>query len=411
MVGSARGSLVARAFAEHWTTLVARVARRYGDLALAEDSAAEAFALAAESWHRDPPADAGSWLWVVTQRRAVDRIRREARFAQKLPLLAEPELSTVAPGCDVETDHLALLFGCCHPSLPRSAQVALTLRAVNGLSTDQIAAVLNERPGTVTRRLSRAREKLRANAVPFEIPEPAAWSHRLDVVLEAVLLTFTAGQTNRDGPALIRGDLCDEARWLITLIERLAPDDAEVLGLAALTDFTDARRPGRTDGDGNAVLMAEQDRSLWDAALIASGRDRLTAALQQRRLGTFQIQAALSACHTLSPSWEATDWAEIVRWYDALLVLDDRPVTRLNRAAALTSAGSADLALAALRRIEHELQHSPHYWVAVADACARLGDVDSAKAALDRATREGLHADESAAVHRRIEALLDAAHP
>ncbi len=408
--GSARASTVAAAFADHWPTLVARLARRYGDLALAEDCAAEAFAAAVPSWRLAPPDNPGGWLWTAAQRRAIDRLRQHGRWVDRAPLLAAHEVAVdsrgEAPDVAAETDQLALLFGCCHPSLSTEAQVALTLRAVNGLSTEQIAKVFLTRTDTMTRRLTRAKTKLAANAVPFEIPEPEHWSERLAPVLDVIYLTFTSGHTSHDhGSALIRGDACDEARWLASLVARMAPTDPEVLGLSALMDFTDARRAARVDTRGRVVLMADQDRALWDRELMTQGRERLRQALRQRRLGSFQIEAALSACHAMAPTWEDTDWGQILRWYDALVALHPSGINRLNRAVAQSMAGEPAQALVVLESLIPELAEYHYLWVARADAFERLGRIDDAIADLHRALDLHPHPIEAEELRRRIEGL------
>ncbi len=415
---SPRNSVVAAAFAEHWPVIVARLARRYGDLALAEDCTADAFAAAVHAWRVERPANPGGWLWTAAQRRAIDRLRRRGTEAAHAAEVGAHQ--TASQEADVDqagleppgTEELALLFGCCHPSLSPPAQVALTLRAVNGLSTRQIAQVFLVSVDTMTRRLTRARTKLAANAVPFEIPDPEHWSQRLDPVLAAIYLTFTAGHAATDHQApLLRGDVCDEARWLVAQVARVAPADPEVLGLSALMDLTDARRPARLDADGNAVLMAEQDRSRWDRALLASGRDTLRRALSQRRLGPYQVQAALSACHVLAPTWEDTDFSEIVRWYDVLLTFDPGPINRLNRAVAVCTGGDARRALADFDALAPELAGYHYLWVARADAHERLGDEASAVADLNRALALDPHPAEAAQLRRRMTTLSCAVTP
>lgn len=412
---SPRSSAVASAFAEHWPVIVARLARRYGNLALAEDCTADAFAAAVAAWRVERPTNPGGWLWTTAQRRAIDRLRRgntEAAYAPQLAARTGDRGSSVEPDpthSDTEqpgTDELALLFGCCHPSLSPQAQVALTLRAVNGLSTRQIARVFLVSVDTMTRRLTRARTTLTANAVPFEIPDPEHWAPRLDPVLAAIYLTFTSGHASTDHQAsLVRGDVCDEARWLVAQVARAAPADPEVLGLAALMDLTDARRAARVDATGRAVLMADQDRSRWDRTLLASGRDTLRRALRQRRLGPYQVQAALSACHGLAPRWEDTDWSEIVRWYDVLITFDPSPIHRLNRAVAVGTGGDARRALADINALASELAGYHYLWVARADAHERLGQPGAAISDLNRALDLQPHPAEARALWTRISAL------
>lgn len=404
--GSPRTSSVSAAFAEHWPVIVARLARRYGDLALAEDCAADAFAAAVQSWRVEPPTNPGGWLWTAAQRRAIDRRRRGATAATHAAevMAGQPITEPADAGQpNASLDQLALLFGCCHPSLSGEAQVALTLRAVNGLSTRQIAEVFLVSVETMTRRLTRARTKLAANAVPFEIPEPEQWSHRLDSVLRAIYLTFTSGHACSDHQSsFVRGRVCDEARWLIAQVARVAPSDPEVLGLSALMDLTDARRAARVDANGSPVLMADQDRSLWDRALLISGRDTLRRALRQQRLGPYQVQAALSACHVMAPRWEDTDWSEIVRWYDVLATFDQNPIHRLNRAIAVSASGDAHQALANIDALIPELASYHYLWVARADAHEKLGETSTAMADLTRALDLGPHTAEASQLRARL---------
>lgn len=404
--GSGPISPVAAAFADHWPMLVARLARRYGDLTLAEDAAADAFAEATEAWRLAPPRNPGGWLWTTAQRRAVDRLRHASSVTRRAKLLAEtPEVDAIG-STSAEYDQLALLFGCCHPSLSGEAQVALTLRAVNGLSTHQIAAVFLTRTDTMTRRLTRAKAKLAANAMPFEVPGPEHWSERLAPVLEAIYLTFTSGHTSGEqASTLIRGDACDEARWLISLVTQVAPTDPEVLGLASLMDFSDARRPARVDLNGQVVLMADQDRTLWDGALIGRGRDLLRRALRQRRLGTFQIEAALSACHAMAPNWEETDWDQILRWYDALIAVHPSGINRLNRAVALTMAGQPAASLTEIDSLVPNLSNFHYLWVARAEALEQLGHPAAAVEDVRRALGLHPHPGQVAELQRRLERL------
>lgn len=403
--GHPRSSPVSAAFAEHWPVIVSRLARRYGDLALAEDCTADAFASAVQAWRVERPANPGGWLWTTAQRRAIDQLRRQCTataYAGKLAASSHATPDDTRPG----TDELALLFGCCHPSLSAQSQVALTLRAVNGLSTRQIAALFLVPVQTMTRRLTRARAKLADDDIAFEIPDPEQWPARLEPVLATIYLTFTAGYASVDhGAALVRGDACSEARWLITQVLGVAPGDPEVLGLSALMDLTDARRAARLDGNGDAVQMADQDRSLWDPALLASGRDTLQRALRQRRLGPFQVQAALSACHALAMRWEDTDWAQIVRWYDVLLTFDSSPINQLNRAVAIGFGGEARLALNELDGLVPELAGYHYLWVARAEVYERLGDDTAAVAALTRALALDPHPAEARVLWTRVSRL------
>ena len=403
------------AFAEHWPRLVADLARRHADLELAEDAVADAFAEALRTWRTSVPGNPGGWLRTAARRRAIDRIRAQEASGRRERAVARPEDEPddhAGPGHDPVRDQLALLFGCCHPCLPQESQVALTLRSVNGLTTADIARLFLTSADTMTRRLHRARAKLRAYAVPFRVPEPDQWPERLAPVLQAIYLTFTAGYSSEShDTTFVRGDLCDEARWLAQLLAAAAPDDPEIAGLLALMDFTDARRRARVAPDGSAVTLEEQDRSLWDRAAMESGRTRLRAALRQRRIGPFQAQAALSACHAMAPTWQETNWAEIISWYDVLLAVDPSSVHALNRAVALTLGGRAAEALAAMDGVSEELADYPYLWVARAEALERLGRSAEALEAVARADAAGLHPSQEKHLHRRVERLRGVRSP
>ncbi|MFV0458487.1 MAG: RNA polymerase sigma factor [Actinomycetales bacterium] len=408
---SARDSPVAAVFGEQWPLLVARLVRRTGDLSLAEECAGEAFVEAVATWGSSAPANPGGWLWTVAHRRAVDRLRRAERFATRVPVLAQEETAWDA-GPDGErhrddpvTDHLALLFGCCHPALSSQAQVALMLRYVNGLSSAQIARVLLVSQDTMTRRLTRAKAKVTAARVPFAIPDAEHWCERLDTVLTCIYSTFTVGHANSadHGADLVRGDLCDEARWLVTLVRRVAPADPEALGLAALMAFVDARRPARLDPHGEVVLMEQQDRSRWDQGLIAEGVRLLAQASRQRRLGPFQIEAAIAAQHSCAPSWQDTAWRRIVRLYEVLSLVDPSPVVRLNRAVAVSYLDGPAAGLAELDDLvaEGTLAGYHYLWAARAELLSRLDRHEEAAAATARALECEPHPAEARLLRRR----------
>jgi RNA polymerase sigma-70 factor (ECF subfamily) len=341
--------VVAQVFAEEWPVLVATLTRDLGDLALAEESAQDAFVEASTRWGPDSTPDRpGAWLLTTARRKAIDQIRRDKRFTDRLPALLE--LASTPPRAPTELidDQLALIFGCCHASLSSEAQVALTLREICGLSTAQIAESFLVPTATMAKRLVRAKKKIRTAGVPFVVPDPDQLPERLAAVLQVIYLIFTAGHTNSEGPDLVRGDLCDEARWLAEVVNRLLdessgqPDEAqtaltaEVEGLRALMSFTDARRPGRTDAEGRLVLLEHQDRSRWDQAMVDEGQSMLARALAKRSIGPYQLQAAIAGLHSSAASWEATDWRSIVWVYNRLIRLTPTAVVALNRAIAIS---------------------------------------------------------------------------
>lgn len=331
-----RASPVARVFADEWPPLVATLMRDLGDLDLAEDSAQEAFVEAAARWDEGGlPDRPGAWLLTTARRKAIDRLRRDRRFAERLPLLADDEREDLQPAGARIDDQLALIFGCCHPSLATEAQIALTLREVCGLSTGQIASAFLTPEPTMAKRLVRAKAKIRAAGVPFAVPDQDRLPERREAVLHVVYLIFTEGHTSSSDTPLLRGDLCDEARWLAALLSGLMPGDAEVLGLGALLAFTDARRGARLDDEGRLVLLEDQDRSLWDREMIARGRDLLAEASRRDETGAYQLQAAIAGAHVTATRAADTDWPLIIRLYDALLRVAPSPVVELNRAVAV----------------------------------------------------------------------------
>ena len=401
-------SRVAEVFAEEWPALVATLRRDLGDLGLAEEVAQDAFAEAAARWGPDTTPDRpGAWLLTTARRRAIDQIRRNQRFADRLPALYELASTPGRPDSDLIDDQLALIFGCCHESLNTEAQVALTLRQVCGLSTAQIAAAFLVATPTMAKRLVRAKDKIRKANVPFVVPEPAELPQRLTAVLHVIYLIFTAGHTSSEGAALVRGDLCDEARWLAGVLDRLLSDHsstapggtgddladarAEVQGLLALMLFTDARRATRIDDDGRLVLLENQDRSRWDHDLVADGQAALATALAARRPGPYVLQAAIAGIHATATSWEETDWPSIAELYRRLSALVPSPVVALNHAVALSMAQGPAVGLAALDRLgdQHELDDYRYFHAARADLLRRLDEPDEAIAAYRRALELG----------------------
>ncbi|MEZ5382325.1 MAG: DUF6596 domain-containing protein [Microthrixaceae bacterium] len=381
-------SLVAQVFAEEWPRVVATLRRDWGDLDLAEDVAADAFAEAARRWGPgDSPDRPGAWLVATARRKAIDRARRDRRFAERLPALADHHLREPAQASGLVDDQLALIFGCCHPSLAREAQVALTLREVAGLSTSQIAHAFLVSEPAMAKRLVRAKAKIRSANVPFAVPPPECLDDRLSAVLAVVYLVFTEGHTSTHEATLVRGDLCDEARWLAGLLSRLLPEHSEVLGLVALLAFTDARRPTRIDGDGALVLLEDQDRSRWDRAAIAQGTEVLARAQALGKLAAYQLQAAIAGAHSTAPSLADTNWHGIVMAYDQLLVLGGDQVVGLNRAIAVGMAFGPAAGLRAVGEVAGDgaLDDFHYLHSTKAELFRQLGDVAQASASYDRA--------------------------
>lgn len=393
---------VADVFRNEWPRLVATLVRDVGDLTIAEDAAQDAFIEASTRWPVDGvPERPGAWLLTTGRRKAIDQIRRMRRFEDRLPVLAADVEAARSDGAelnDVDLDHeqalddqLALLVGCCHPALAPEAQVALTLRVVAGLSTPQIARAFLVSEETMTRRLTRAKAKVRAARIPFDPPNVATLTERVGSVCQVISSIFTEGHASATDTALIRGDLCEEAIWLAALLSKLVPTDPEVAGLHALLLLTDARRPSRLDPHGTPILLADQNRTLWDQPMIARGLAELARAHSFQRGGPFQLQAAIAALHATAPTFEATDWPAVLRLYDALLVRQPSVLVALNRAIAVGQVHGPAAALAALDAIPRaddltgDVDGYVYFHTARAAALARLDRLDDAIAALDRA--------------------------
>jgi RNA polymerase sigma-70 factor, ECF subfamily len=376
--------LVEEAHRDHWSTVLASTVRLTRDLDLAEDCTQDAFVQALRTWPDGIPANPAGWLTTVARRFALDRLRRETTLRRKLPLLVED------PGDDDSehpTDPLRLVFTCCHPALARDSQVALTLRLICGLTTREVAAGLLISEATAAARITRAKKKIAAAAIPYRIPPDEELAARLDVVLTVIELVYTAGHVAA-GPELTRADLTSRAIELARLLVRLMPDEPEPQALLGLLLMTQARGDARLSEDGDLILLADQDRSRWDVRLVAEGVSRATAALQ-RGHGRFALQAAIAGLHVTAPSWQETDWRQVVRMYDAMLLGWSSPIVALNRVAALSLVPGADLdavlmELDALRE-EPALKAYAYLPATRADVLARLGRRTEAVAAYDEA--------------------------
>jgi RNA polymerase sigma-70 factor (ECF subfamily) len=374
-------SEIERAFRAEHGRAVAVLVRVFGDIGVAEDAVADAFSAAVERWPRDglPPSPAG-WIITTARRRAIDRLRREAslanRHAQAALLHAEAEPVEEGP---VPDERLQLIFTCCHPALSRSAQVALTLRLIGGLSTGEIARAFLVPVPTLAQRLVRAKGKIRDAAIPYRVPPAAELAGRLQSVLAVVYLVFNEGYAASSGTELVRAELCREAIRLGRVLAELMPGEPEVQGLLALMLLHESRRAARTTTDGALVPLAEQDRSLWDPELVAEGQALVRACLLRNQPGPYQIQAAIGAARGDARSAAATDWPQIVELYDQLLCYDASPVVALNRAVAVAEVEGPARALALVEALElggYYLFHAIR-----ADLLRRTGrDKDAARA-------------------------------
>ena len=396
---------VTRAHHQEWARVVATLTRRFGDLDLAEEAAAEAFAIAVERWPGDGvPPNPGGWLTTTAHRTAIDRIRRENKRddKQKQALIMYDD-EPPEPAGAIDDDRLRLIFTCCHPALAMQTRLALTLRMVGGLTTPEIAHAFLIPESTVGQRITRAKAKIKAARIPYRIPSADDLPVRLTGVLTVLFLVFNEGYLTTDTDAApVRHELTGEAIRLTRLIRALLPDDGEVAGLLALMLLTEARRSARFSADGELVTLGEQDRGAWDAELVTEGhrlvRERLAAG---RAPGRFQILAAINAVHTYARDVRDTDWSQVVALYDQLVRLDPSPVVALNRSIAVAELDGPDVALAAVDRLEEALAGYHAFHATRADLLRRLGRSDASRAAYDRAVELSGNTAEIAYLTRR----------
>jgi RNA polymerase sigma-70 factor (ECF subfamily) len=362
-----------------------------GNFDLAEEALHDAFAAAVEQWPRDGvPANPRSWLVSAGRFRAIDTLRRRARFDESLATIARELDESASPPStrddELEDDRLRLIFTCCHPALPPDAQVALTLREVCGLTTEEIAHAFFTAPSTIAQRIVRVKAKIRDARIPYEVPERDQLPERLAVVLHVIYLVFNEGYLASGGDSVLRPDLSAEAIRLGRLLVEILPE-AEAMGLLALMLLHESRRPARTSETGELVLLEQQDRSRWNQQLIAEGGALIERALASRAFGPYTLQAAIAAVHAEAPTPDVTDWAQIVILYDLLLRADPSPVIELNRAAAVAMRDGPDKGLplidAILARGDLRDYHVAH--AARADLCRRAGRIADAVASYERA--------------------------
>jgi RNA polymerase sigma factor (sigma-70 family) len=374
---------LAAVFREEASRLTAAMVRILGNFDVAEEVVQDAVVAALEKWPAQGiPDNPGAWLMTTARRRAIDLLRRDRRYAEKIALLERSAM----PADPAETDdRLRLIFTCCHPALPQEAQVALTLRAVAGFTTAEIAAAFLVGETTMAQRIVRAKRKIVAANIPYRVPEGADLPARLDAVLAVLYLMFNEGYLSRGSSVAARRDLAEDALWLASLLDRLLPNQAEVLGLRALMSLSLARAAARFDEAGAMVLLPDQDRSQWDASAIARGVELLHRAAALDAPGPYQLQAAIAAVHSEARSWEQTDWRQIVLLYDALLRMTDSPIVRLNRAIALSHLAGPQAALGEVNDLAMSLGDYHLLHATRADLLDRLGEHALAREALVRA--------------------------
>jgi RNA polymerase sigma-70 factor, ECF subfamily len=396
---------------DEWARIVASLARRFGDLDIAEDAAAEAFAMAVARWPMDGvPPNPGAWLTTTASRKASDRIRRQSRGIDKereaQMLFDEPP---EIPG-EIDDERLRLIFTCCHPALAMETRVALTLRLVGGLTVSEIARAFLVQETTMGQRITRAKAKISAARIPYRVPSAEDLAPRLSGVLAVLYLVFNEGYlaTGADTDP-IRHDLTTESIRLARLLRELVPEDGEVVGLLALMLLTEARRSSRVSPSGELVPLHEQDRSAWDSALIVEGhalvRERLAAAARGEAPGRYQILAAINAVHTSAHDARDTDWSQVVALYDQLVRIDPSPIVALNRAIAVAEIDGLEVGLAAIDRLADRLSDYHAYHASRADLLRRLGRTGESRAAYDRAIQLAGNVAERAFLARRRDRL------
>ncbi|MFD0328346.1 RNA polymerase sigma factor [Streptacidiphilus monticola] len=414
--GRAAARSVEAVFREDRSRLLALLAARFGDLDLAEETASDAIEAALARWPVDGVPDKPlAWLLTTARRKAIDRIRRDRAYAERLAMLqveadrADPPTDAEPGFDDIPDERLQLFFTCCHPALSLEAQTALTLRFLAGLTTPEVARAFLVPTATMGQRIVRAKRKIRTARIPFRVPGPEELPTRLPGVLRVVYLVFTEGYAASSGADLLRPDLAEEAIRLARILHRLLPREREVTGLLALLLLTDARRAARVDADGNQVLLEDQDRSLWDTELIAEGQQLVVPALSGPAVGPYAVQAAVAALHDEAPDVASTDWPQIVALYDVLLRIDPSPLVALNRAVAVAMRDGPEAGLALLDRLTDAQELRGYHLLPAArgDLLRRLGRRSEAAAAYRAALDLVGNDSERAALVRRLAELTD----
>ena len=393
--------------------IFATLIRLLGDFDLAEDALHEAFRLAMEQWPNDGlPENPRAWLVSTGRFKAIDTLRRRARFDASLASLAmqlDQDTNIVDPGDEqIEDDRLRLIFTCCHPALPPEARAALTLREVCGLTTEAIASAFLTTPTTLAQRIVRAKSRIRDAHLPYEVPDREALPERLDTVLQVIYLVFNEGYYASSGESLTRSDLSEEAIRLARLLLELLPEP-EVMGLLALMLLHEARRATRVSPEGDLVLLEDQDRSLWNREQIAEGIGLVRQALSSDSVGAYTLQAAIAAVHASTADFAATDWPQIVALYDLLKQVTPSPIVEINRAAAVSMRDGPTAGLGLVDDIlgRGDLANYPLAHATRADLCRRLGKAEEARASYQRALALAQQEPERRFIERQLARLQD----
>ncbi len=420
VVNRAVEAAISSAYRNDWTSIFASTLRATRGFELAEDCVQDAFVRAAQRWPGEGiPKNPAAWLTTTARNRAFDLLRRSAVAQRTMPLLIvehegehEHEFATVQRNEAEEKtylgdDRLRLILTCCHPALSNEARIALTLRMVCGMTTGEVARSFLVSESTMAARITRAKKKIAQARIPYRIPEIDDIPERIDAVLEVVHLLFTAGYSSQGSDGLVQDALLDRAMELAHLVRRLMPGNAEAAGLLALLTLTDARRGERMDAAGRLKLLADQDRSRWDRGLITAGTLLAVEAMRVQRPGKFALMASIAALHDEAPSWEATNWPQIVVFYEQLIRVWPAPVAALNRAVAIRFAEGASAGLAALDHLEKESQLTQYHYFAVArgDCLRELGRLAEARAAYTEALSQTTNNIERAFLEEQLQQI------